>query len=151
VIALLDINVLVALAWPAHVHHELATRWFHRNQQAGWATCPLTQSGFVRVSSNPRVIPGAKSPRESISLLRWILALPHHVFFSDDVSLVTSKFVDPARLTGYRQITDAHLLGIALRYGSRLATLDGGILDLMPSGFVASEAVSVLTAEVRSE
>ncbi|HEV2854471.1 MAG TPA: TA system VapC family ribonuclease toxin [Thermoanaerobaculia bacterium] len=143
-VSLLDINVLVALAWPLHIHHELASRWFRRHQRSGWATCPLTQSGFVRVSSNQKAIRDAKPPREAAFILRRILALPPHVFFSDDISLVASGFVDPEKLTGHRQVTDAHLLGVALRHGSRLATLDRGILDLVPSGFSAREAVHVL-------
>jgi predicted nucleic acid-binding protein len=65
--ALLDINVLVALAWPNHVHHETALHWFEVNHTYGWATSPLTQSGFVRVSPisastvtpNPRAKPSA--------------------------------------------------------------------------------------------
>lgn len=95
-VSLLDVNVLVALAWPNHEHHELASQWFRRNHQTGWATCPVTQSGFIRISSNQRAIVGAKSPAEAASLLRRLLALPHHVFFSDDIFLVASRFVAPA-------------------------------------------------------
>jgi toxin-antitoxin system PIN domain toxin len=144
VVSLLDINVLVALAWPNHEHHEPANRWFRQNERAGWATCPLTQSGFVRVSSNPRVIPGAKSPREVVELLRRIVSLPNHVFFFDDISLVASSFVDPGKLKGYRQVTDAHLLGTALRHDARLATFDGGIVGLVPSGYSAAEAICLI-------
>jgi uncharacterized protein len=147
-VSLLDVNVLVALAWPNHEHHELASRWFRHNQQAGWATCPLTQSGFVRVSSNQRVIPGAKSPGEAAALLLRFLHLPHHVFFLDDVSLVASRFVAPERLTGHGQVSDAHLLGIALRHGGRLATLDRGILALVPSGFPPDQSVCWLGGNV---
>lgn len=146
-VSLLDVNVLVALAWPVHEHHELATQWFRHNQQAGWATCPLTQSGFVRVSSNRKVTPDANSPRESVVALRRILALPHHVFFPDDISMVSSQFVDPAKLLGYRQVTDAHLLGIALRHDGRLATFDRGVFDLVPSAF-PDEAVCWLGASL---
>jgi toxin-antitoxin system PIN domain toxin len=144
VVSLLDINVLVALAWPNHEHHELANRWFRQNERAGWATCPLTQSGFVRVSSNQRAIPGAKSPGEVVELLRRIVSLPNHIFFSDDISLVASKFVDPGKLMGYRQVTDAHLLGIALRHDARLATFDRGIVALVPSGYSAAEAICLI-------
>src|SRR5258707_4237782 len=100
----------MALAWPAHEHHELATRWFRRNQQTGWATCPLTQSGFVRVSSNQKMTPDARSLREAVSFLRRIVEVPHHVFFSDDISLVSSRFVATEKLQGHRQVTDAHVL-----------------------------------------
>lgn len=140
-ISLLDINVLVALAWPNHEHHALATRWFYQNEWAGWATCPLSESGFIRVSSNQHAIPGAKSPLEAADLLLQITSLPN---LSDDISLTASKVVDLRKLTGYRQVTDAHLLGIALRHGARLATLDGGALGLVPSGYSAAEAVCLI-------
>jgi predicted nucleic acid-binding protein len=47
--ALFDVNVLIALFDPAHVHHESAHAWWKANQSSGWATCPLTENGFVRV------------------------------------------------------------------------------------------------------
>ena len=140
-VSLLDVNVLVALAWPTHEHHALATQWFRRNQRAGWATCPLTQSGFVRVSSNRKATLDAKSPTEAALTLRRILSLLYHVFFSDDISWVSSRFIDPERLSGHRQVTDAHLLGIALRHEGRFATLDRGVFELVPAAFPASEAV----------
>jgi predicted nucleic acid-binding protein len=62
-ISLLDVNVLIALAWPNHIHHRLASRWFDRNRKSGWATCPLTQSGFVRVSSNAHILSDAHGGR----------------------------------------------------------------------------------------
>ena len=117
------------------MHHEVAQRWFRAHARVGWATCPLTQSGFVRVSSNTRVLPDAKSPREAIDLLKRIVALPHHIFWRDDFSITGGQWVALDRLTGYRQITDAHLLGLALTRGGKLVTLDRGVRDLVPTGF----------------
>ena len=134
-VSLFDVNTLVALAWPSHVHHEVAQRWFRAHARAGWATCPLTHSSFVRVSSNTKILPDAKSPREAIDLLRRIVAQPHHVFWSDDFSIAGTQWVAVDRLTGYRQVTDAHLLGLALKRGGRLVTLDRGVRDLIPAGF----------------
>ena len=134
-LALPDVNVLVALAWPTHVHHERAHQWLSRQGDAPWATCPLTESGFVRVSSNTAAIPGAKTPREAIQLLEAILERPHHVFVADDVSIADSRHVAIDRLTGHRQVTDAHLLGVALKSGAQLITLDRSLPSLVPSGF----------------
>ncbi len=144
-VSLLDLNVLIALAWPNHVHHTLALGWFRQNQHLGWATCPHTQSGFVRVSSNLQALPMRVSPREAIGVLRRIVALPHHNFWLDDVSLVDSPFVARERLTGHRQVSDAHLLAIALRHGGRLATLDHGFLGLLPRGMAPEKAISILS------
>ena len=123
VVSLLDVNLLIALAWPNHVHHRTALRWFDRNRKSGWATCPLTQSGFVRVSSNAHILPGARSPREALALLRRIVELPNHVFWQDDFSIATSDLVDETKLLGHRQITDAHLLAVALRGRDRRSLL----------------------------
>ena len=141
---LLDINLLVALAWPTHVHHGAALAWFRRNQESGWATCPLTQSGFVRVSSNSSVVSDAKTPQEAIHLLRRIVALPHHVFWHDDLALASSEFLDEIPLVGYRQVTDAHLLALAQRRGGVLATLDGKIRSLVPRGRAAADILCLV-------
>jgi len=145
-VSLLDVNVLVALAWPNHVHHEPAHRWFEKNSPGGWATCPLTQTAFVRVSSNDRVFPEARSPREALELLGRIVALPHHAFWADDTSIVTSRFVSREALVEYRQLTDAHLLALALRRRGRLATFDRALRDLAPGGIPADRAVWVIPA-----
>jgi toxin-antitoxin system PIN domain toxin len=130
---LLDVNLLIALAWPSHVHHELAHRWFKERAFEGWATSPLTQSGFVRVSSNARSVSTPRSPAEAVMLLRRIVALPHHEFWTDDVSLATSDHIAADRIPSHASVTDAHLLTLALRRGGKLATLDAGIARLVSS------------------
>lgn len=139
--SLLDVNLLVALAWPSHVHHELAHRWFRRARDDGWATCPLTQSGFVRVSCNRLVLPEPTTPRDAILLLRELVEVPGHVFWSDDVSIADSEAFSLDRLAGHRQVTDAHLLTLAQRCGGRLATLDRKIATLLPPGIDPGDTV----------
>ncbi|MDP4014023.1 MAG: TA system VapC family ribonuclease toxin [Candidatus Nanopelagicales bacterium] len=129
-IALLDVNVLVALAWPNHVHHESASQWFLDHRTRGWATAPLTEAGFVRVSSNRRVIPEARSPKEAIDLLGALRDQPGHHFWSDDVSLADCPEIAPELITGFRQVTDAHLLALAMRRSGCLVTFDNGLKDL---------------------
>jgi len=132
VIALLDVNVLIALAWPSHVHHQAAHAWFRARQADGWATCPVTQSGFVRVSSNPRVFQPARTPAEALALLVDITRLPGHCFWTDSTKLCRSTHLDSTRIVDYRQVTDAHLLAIALDHDGRLATFDRAIAGLAP-------------------
>ena len=141
-IPLLDVNALVALAWPNHVFHKAAREWFSSVHQAGWATCPITQSGFVRVSSNPRVIPEARSPAEAIGVLRAFTNLDGHEFWKDEIAITDPRHVDPNRLMGHRQVTDAHVLALAILHGGCLATFDRGVRDLAPSG--TDERVMVL-------
>ena len=146
-VSLLDVNLLIALAWPNHVHHRAASRWFDRNRKLGWASCPITQSGFVRLSSNPHILPNACSPREALALLRRVVGLPDHVFWQDDISIATSDLIDETRLLGHRQITDAHLLALALRRGGQLATLDRGVTHLVPASHSAKDAVRLVLDE----
>ncbi len=112
------------------MHHGAAHRWFRANREGGWATCPLTESGFVRVSSNRRAIPEACTPGDAIRLLEQIRAVSGHVFWADDISPVDPLWVPFARVTGYRQVTDAHLLALAMRHGGRLATFDRRLAEL---------------------
>ena len=140
-ISLLDVNVLVALAWPNHVHHGRALQWFSAIDEKGWATCPVTESGFVRVSSNVRVIPDARTPGQAIELLRQIRRLPGHRFWADDVSPVDSDSPAFEQVVGYRQVTDAHLLTLAVRNRGRLATFDRGVAELAPGTPAAVELI----------
>jgi len=126
---LLDINVLIALAWPNHVHHDAALDWFLKKATHGFRTCPITQIGFVRISSNPAFTPEAVSPGEALGLLSRVTQLPGHDFWPDDVPLRDT--VAPATaLIGHRQITDVYLLALANKHGGVLATLDRGAAAL---------------------
>ena len=144
---LLDVNLLIALAWPNHVHHDGALAWWRRRGSGPWATCPATQFGFVRVSSNRLVVREAKAPREAIALLARIVAQPGHVFWSDDVSIVDSAEIDAARIVGHRQVTDAHLVALAIRHGGRLATFDRGVGEVAPAGADREGLIELLGSE----
>ena len=138
--ALLDVNALVALAWDSHVHHARMRTWFKAHGPAGWATCPLTESGFVRVSANPRVLPSPITVNAARAVLSALRAHPAHRFLADDVSLSDD---DVPAIAGYRQVTDAHLLTLARRRGVRLITFDASIAAL--GGEREVEVLSTLT------
>lgn len=138
---LLDVNLLIALAWPSHVHHEPAHRWFRKHAGGGWATCPLTQVGFVRVSSNPAIIPAAVSVPAALEALRGFVTSPHHVFWPDDLALSDRRF-PPGLLAGHRQVTDAYLLSLAITHAGRLATIDRSVSALLPSDSPHRDAVA---------
>jgi uncharacterized protein len=139
---LLDVNVLVALAWPTHVHHSPARRWFADHHAEGWATTPVTEFGFVRVSSNPAAVGDALTPAEALTVLEQIRARPGHHSWADDVSPTDGRYVDPVRLVGHHQVTDAHLLALTRRHDGRLATLDRAVASL--AGDDASVRVAVI-------
>ena len=125
---LLDTNILIALAWPNHVHHRAALDWFQAKAAGAFRTCPLTQTGFVRISSNPSFTPNAPGPREALQLLRRIENLPGHEFWPDDINF--SGASDNLPLVTHRQVTDGYLLALAAAHDGVLATLDRGIRAL---------------------
>ncbi|HTE63370.1 MAG TPA: TA system VapC family ribonuclease toxin, partial [Solirubrobacteraceae bacterium] len=101
--------------------------WFAGNSSGGWATCPITESGFVRVSSNPKVLPSAIGVAAARGVLSALRAVDGHRFLVDDVSLADG---DVPTIAGHRQVTDAHLLTLARRQGLRVLTFDAGLLAL---------------------
>ena len=130
-IALLDVNVLIALAWPNHVHHAAARAWFETRRREGWATCPLTEAGFVRVSCNPAVVRHTVTPLDAIAVLQRLSRLGSHTFWPMDQSITDLPESIGIRLQGYRQITDAVLLAAAMQRKGQLATLDAGMEGLV--------------------
>jgi toxin-antitoxin system PIN domain toxin len=124
---LLDVNALVALAWDSHIHHASIRKWFAAKASQGWATCPITESGFVRVSTNPKVLPSPIGVADARQVLGALREADGHRFLFDDVSLVDT---DVPTIVGHRQVTDAHLLTLARRRGVRLVTFDAAILAL---------------------
>lgn len=142
-IGLLDVNMLIALAWPSHVHHRHAQAWFSAHASAGWATCPATQCAFIRISANRKIIPEAVTPQEALSLLRQVVALKSHTFWADDISILDDA-VPASLLVGHRQVTDAYLLGLAIHRGGRLVTLDAGLSSLLPPGSPHAKALHIV-------
>jgi len=129
-ITLLDVNALVAIAWPEHVHHDTVVDWFDQRADAGWATCPTTEFGFVRISANPAVVRDAVRPGDAVDLLTRLRQVGAHHFWDDDVRVHDTSLVPLDRLVGHRQVADAHLLGVSRRHGGALATLDKGLVTL---------------------
>ena len=129
---LLDLNVLIALAWPQHVHHARAHAWFG-SQTGPWMTTPLTEAGFVRLSTNPVVVTETITMSTALGVLSAMRTADRHEFLPDDSSLAAPQIALAALATS-RQVTDAHLVNLAARSGVILATLDRGIeLMLAPA------------------
>lgn len=124
--SLLDVNVLLALADVRDMHHRKARAWRVQSMSDGWASCPLTQNGFLRVSSqrkHPSPIPIAISFR----VLAQLVSRPDHTFWPDSISLLNNERIDYSRVLGPRQLTDIYLLALAVENGGRLVTLDSSI------------------------
>jgi toxin-antitoxin system PIN domain toxin len=141
---LLDVNVLVALMWPAHESHARAQEWFARNARRGWATCPMTQAGFARIVSNPAFSPDSASPSEAVRLLAANLEHRQHRFWPDDLTLAKATERFRETLGGHRQFTDAYLLALAVHRKGKLATLDRAIASLLPQGGVDQGTIELI-------
>jgi toxin-antitoxin system PIN domain toxin len=124
--ALLDINVLVALLDGDHVDHRRAHDWLDAEIEGGWASCAITENGFVRIVSQPRY-PSPVSPAQAIDLLGRACDGAHHEFWPCDISLLRQGIVDGSRLHGPRQVTDAYLLALATARDGRFTTFDRSI------------------------
>ncbi|MGH9126787.1 MAG: TA system VapC family ribonuclease toxin [Acidimicrobiales bacterium] len=124
--SLLDVNVLLALLDADHVDHERARDFLDQEIAHGWASCPITQNGFVRIISQPRY-PSPVAPSLAVERLRHACATPHHAFWPCDFSLLDPEIVDAALLHGPRQITDAYLLALAVRHRARFVTFDQSV------------------------
>jgi toxin-antitoxin system PIN domain toxin len=122
---LLDLNVLIALAWPQHVHHERAHAWF-ATLATTWMTTPLTESGFVRLSTNPSVVTHRVSMHEALAMLAAMRGVAGHEFLPD-ASTLAAPTISLTALATSRQVTDAHLVNLAAASSARLATLDRGL------------------------
>jgi toxin-antitoxin system PIN domain toxin len=142
--ALLDINVLVALFDPDHVHHELVHDWFADHRSEGWASCPITENGLIRVLSNPRYgspVSGLRTVRDGV---RRFLESGDHEFWHDDISVCDNTLFNVSAMTGHRQITDAYLLALARKRNGHLVTLDRTIPVRAVVG-AGAESLSVIS------
>lgn len=124
--ALLDVNVLIALLDGAHVGHAVATRWLAAEVGRGWASCPLTQNGCIRVMSQP-AYPGTIAAAEVAGRLGEAARDPSHEFWADDLSLLEEGLIDWSKVLGHRQVTDSYLLALAVRHRGRFVTFDARI------------------------
>lgn len=121
---LLDVNVLIALIDAAHVGHDAAHGWFSSVGSASWATCAITENGVLRIIGHPKYPNSVGSPAAAATFLTRLRALPGHVFWNDDLSLVGSDLIDIVQVTTPAQVTDTYLLALAVVNGGRLATFD---------------------------
>lgn len=133
-IGLLDVNALVALFDPEHVHHLLAHEWFRAHRKLGWATCPLTENGLVRVVSNPKYSGRRATVEGVVERLRRFRESGDHTFWPDSVSLLDPGRLDFHHVQGHRQLTDIYLLALAVEHGGRLVTADRTIRREAVSG-----------------
>lgn len=124
--ALLDVNVLIALLDAGHVHHIRATRWLEQHIPEGWASCPVTQNGCLRIMAQP-AYPKAPPLKSIANRLAQAITHPAHTFVADDYSVLDSDRIDWCHLLAHRQITDAYLLGLAVRNDCCFTTFDARI------------------------
>jgi toxin-antitoxin system PIN domain toxin len=123
-VSLLDVSVLVALFTARHVHHDAAHDWFTDNGAAGWASCPITENGLVRILGNPARAGEHLALPKLLEILKTFCDSTTHTFWPDTLSLRDERMFDVEAIRGHQQLTDVYLLGLAVKQGGRLITLD---------------------------
>ncbi len=124
--ALFDISILLALLDQDHIHHERTRAWWATQRHHGWASCPLSQNGFVRIISQ-KAYQHPKPIIEAFGMLQHATTRPDHQFWPDDLSLLDTTLINHSRVLSPRHLTDIYLLALAVKHGGRLVTLDTGI------------------------
>lgn len=125
-VALLDVNLLIALHDEAHIHHQAALDWLMADLSMAWASCPLTQNGCLRILCQPSY-PNPFSFSEALALLQQSCRDRRHQFWPDDLSLLDATRLNHAHIHGHRQLTDLYLLALAVKHGGRFVTFDAKI------------------------
>jgi toxin-antitoxin system PIN domain toxin len=143
-IALLDVNALIALLWEEHPFHKRCAQWFSGAATSGWATCPITQSGCVRILSNPAF---TANPPSAVSALRILQTATesesNHHFWSDDLPLSALRLRWSKGL-GHKQITDSYLIALAIHHHGKLVTFDSRMVALAGQGNIKGDALLIL-------
>ncbi|HKN21348.1 MAG TPA: TA system VapC family ribonuclease toxin [Terracidiphilus sp.] len=132
---MLDVNVLIALLEPGHNFYPMALRWFMSSGKDDWGICPLTEIGFVRITTNPSFFPGPRTRDEATYILEGLASRPGYRYWplQDSWTALTAPFA--LRILGHQQVTDAYLLGMAIKEDGVLVTFDRGLKYLAGSQF----------------
>ena len=117
---------MLALLDSDHVDHRVARTWLQDHAEWGWASCAITEIGFVRIIGQPRY-PSPVRPAEAVERLGRATRTEMHEFWPCSVSPLDAAAIDPHRLHGPRQVTDAYLLALAVHHNGRLATFDKSV------------------------
>ena len=143
-VALLDVNVLIALLDPMHVHHDPAHHWFAKRGDLAWATCALTQNAVLRILGHPRYPNSPGAPAVVANLLKQLIRHPRHQFWADSLSLLMAPEVQVSALIDSSQIADTYLLALAVRQEARLASFDRRLVTSAVAG--GPEALELIPA-----
>ena len=124
--SLLDVNILLAIFDPEHIHHSRVKEWLDDELHHGWASCAITQNGFVRIASQASY-PGRRSTRDAIDRLSEATSTAEHTYWECSISLLNEALIDRSKVLGPNQVTDVYLLALATSNGGRLVTMDRGV------------------------
>ena len=144
---LLDVNVLLALQWESHPHHAIAKTWYQANSHKGWASCALTQAGFVRISSQSSFESGGATLADVARGLNDFTTRSRHKFLSMDFDFEEVRRACTGRLFGHRQVADAFLLTLAIRHKIRFVSLDGGVAHLLATDLERKRHLVILSSQ----
>jgi toxin-antitoxin system PIN domain toxin len=121
---LLDVNVLIALTDEGHVHNHTVIKWFN-TPGLDWGRCAFSEAGFFRISVNPKL--GGLTFEDANNILATLTK--RHGYRYWPITTDWAELVAPfrERVLGHQQVTDAWLLGLAIKEDGILVTLDKAI------------------------
>ena len=124
---LLDVNVLIAIAENGHEHYQKAQQWFMSPTRQSWGICPITEAGFLRITTSPAFRPGPRTLEQSIAVVQSLKEHPDQSYWPIGKSWVSLTAPFAKRILGHQQVTDAYLLGLAVEEDGVLVTFDRGL------------------------
>jgi len=135
----------LSLLWPPHDFHATAIRWFIAHQSQEWATCPITEMGFLRIVTNPAFTPHPPNVASAIRMMEAAKqAGPYHRFWIDELPAESAIGPLVSQISGHKQLTDAYLLSLAAHHRARFATFDRRVRQLMVDGSTEQASIEVL-------
>jgi toxin-antitoxin system PIN domain toxin len=145
---LLDVNVLLAWLWPSHQAHKAAHAWMRSHGHESWATCPITEMGFLRIITNPSFSPHVPAWSEAVEVLNLHTdGNRHHSFWQDTITLDAVNRQLGSRIKGSSQVTDAYLLALAMDHKGKMVTFDFRMANLAPTGSAERDSLQILRLE----
>jgi predicted nucleic acid-binding protein len=127
---LLDVNALVALGFRRHSFHKRVATWVAGERSTKFASCSITELGFVRVLSQVSAYGLTVTHARELLLQMKAGSTPFLTFLQDDHDISHL----PSWVEASKQTTDGHLAHLAAANGAILATFDRRV----PGAFLIS-------------
>ena len=140
-----DVNALLALLDPMHLHHEAAHAWYARQGPVRLVLCSHVVNGVIRVASQPRYPNPLGTCAQVRQTLKRFVEKAGPAFCQNDVSLLEDAVLKRADELTPSRVGDLYLLALAVANGVKFATFDTRIpASAVAGGSAALEQIPVV-------